>query len=174
MGSRYWRFEGRPYPSLSLIIIPMVISVHLLISIFFFAVLSSITGLETPVLGGLAFVLIAYLLRHLYSRLFFNFYIWLLKQNGQNILDKILLRSLKYSILSFIFLPIILLTIQIVIETKNFNGNFWFVYIFKYSYIFLPLTVLIAFLIEKYVPNYIFNKVEKAYQQIGPLLARIE
>lgn len=174
MGSKQWRFQDKPYPSLSLLFIPMFISLHFLISIILFFFTAFLLKSPSIIIFWIFFVIIIFLFRNVYLRLFFNFFIWFLKQNGKKKYGKIVLRTLKYSILTFVLIPLILFISQALLESKNFSEVFWFSYIFTNFYIYLGITILISILIEELVPNKIFKKVEKAYSQVGGLMAQIE
>lgn len=175
MGMTRWGYSGKPTPCLSLLFIPLFLSFHSLTVIIISGIVSFILQENSFMLiFWIIFIITAYVIRNIYLRLFFNFYLWLLKKNGKSLFDKILLRSLKYSLLSFIIIPLILFITQVFIENNSFSGNFWFSFVFKFFYISLGLTILMAYLIEKFVPESVFNNVEKAYSQIGPLMAEIE
>jgi len=110
----------------------------------------------------------------MYLRLLFNFYIWTLKKEGKNLLERVVLRCLKYSVIMYIIIPLVLLFTQLMIHYRTLDELSWFTIPFEYFYFSLLLTLVIAFIVEVKIPQNITKKVEKAYSQIGGLMARVE
>jgi hypothetical protein len=170
-----WSSTGQPAPNLSLLFIHMFVAAHGLVTIFFTIIVTFIVRDDyLLVISAIVSSIISYFLRMIYLRLFFNFFIWLLKRNGKSLFDRVSLRTLKYSVLMFGFLPLILLITQGFLEMPSIAGQFRFFAIFKYYYLSLGLIILIAYLVEKYLPNKIYRKVDQVYSQTGGLMAMIE
>lgn len=169
-----WTNVGKPCPSLSLLFLPVLFGLHILISIFGLFLISIIGKSEQYflVIFSMIFIICGYFFRNVYLRLFFNLYIWLLKREGKNPPEIVLLRSLKYSIITLIYIPLSLLVLQIILSPNS--EELWFLGYFSYFYLWVGITILTAYLVEKYLLPKTLNKVEKAYSQIGGLMARVK